>query len=242
MLINDRNERNKRKQQKQDGVLKYLRYETWSTASILRQVLSLNSQQAIQQTLAMLERESLLRKATIGGTGQKAVVYGITAHGLAMSFSEDEEYESLPVFEPSKITLSRIPHHLDIQLARLSAQANGWQNWTRGERLGFEVDVRPDALAVSPRGKTVAVEVERTIKTRKRYQQVIANHLMKIKAGNWDEVLYLTPDGMANRLKKVFDSIDWIVIRGNRIPLEQKHRDVFSFQSISEFCKTEKAA
>ena len=87
----------------------------------------------------------------------------------------------------------------------------------------------------------MAIEIERTIKTRKRYQAIIREHLTQIRQGGWQVVFYLTPDGMAARLKKVFDSIDHVVFDGQRVAIEDAHRKRFRFLDLSAWPNVENA-
>lgn len=240
-LISNPAERAARAADKQAALLEFLRDETWSTSEVLGAVAGLQSRQAIHRTLTQMEQLDLVRRASLPMAGRRPLTaWGLTAHGLAMSYGADEEYEPRPLFEPSKLTLSRIPHQVELQLARQAAEAAGWTGWTRGERLGFRTAIRPDAVATTPNGTTVAIELERTIKTRKRYQVIIREHLQKIRAGDWATVIYVSPDGMAARVKKVFDSIEYVSFEGQRAPLEEQHRRRFRFIELSDWPNLEK--
>jgi hypothetical protein len=242
MLISDPKERAKKAEEKRREVLRFLRDETWSVADVLARVVGVSSRQAIHKTLTQMERDELVKRHKLPIAGRVALTaWGITPHGLAFSWDEAEEYEDRPTFEPSRLSLSRIPHQIDLQQVRLSAEAEGWTDWVRGERLGFKPEIRPDAMAVRPDGLKVAIEVERTIKTRKRYQAIIRDHLVQMRQGQWQAVFYICPEGMPARLKKVFDSIEYVVIDGQRVPLEESHRKRFKFISLEEWPSMENA-
>jgi len=242
LLISDPKARAEATAQKRQAILHFLRDETWSTPDVLAQVASITSRQGIHTTLKAMERDDLVKYHSLPIAGRRDLpLWGITPHGLAFAWDEAEEMEDRPRFEPSRLTLSRVPHQIDLQRARLTALAAGWTNWQRGERLGFKVDCRPDALATSPKGVRVAIEVERTIKTRQRYQQIIAAHLAAITAGQWVGVYYLTPDGMADRLQRVVEGVAWIVENGERIELNESHRRRFRFLELSSFPEIEEA-
>ncbi len=242
MLISDPAERAQKSQEKRRALLRFLRDETWSVADVLAQVAGVASRQAIHKTLMQMEREELIKRHSLPNAGRVSLTaWGITPHGLAYSWDEGEDYEDRPHFEPSRLALSRVPHQVDLQLARLAAEAAGWSGWVRGERLGFKPVIRPDAITTSPKGALVAIEIERTIKTRKRYQAIIRDHLTQIRQGEWQVVFYLTPDGMAARLKKVFDSIDHVVFDGQRVAIEDAHRKRFRFLDLSAWPNVENA-
>lgn len=241
-LISDPAERMTRAQDKQAALLRYLRDETWSVSEVLASVAGVTSRQAIHKTLMQLERDELIKRASLPLPGRAPLTaWGITPHGLAMSLEEGEDYEPRPVFEPSRLSLQRIPHQVDLQLARQQAEAAGWSEWIRGERLGTNPVIRPDAIATSPKGARVAIEIERTIKTRKRYQVIIRDHLRQINAGSWQVVVYVTPEGMASRLKRVFDSIESVNFGSQRAALGDEHRRRFRFVELGDWPDLEKA-
>lgn len=242
MLISDPTERRLASESKRLKILKFLRDEIWSSANVLAAVAGLQSAQAIHKTLTQLERDGMVRRHLFPIAGRVTkTIWGITPHGLAHAWSDDEQYEDRPRFEPSKLVLARVPHQLDMQEARLKAEASGWGEWVRGERLGFKPTIRPDAMTVSPKGLKVAVELERTIKTKLRYQVIIREHLRAIRTGQWQVVVYITPDGMPLRLKRIFDSIDYVSINGQHEILSDKHRNLFRFISLSDWPSMEKS-
>lgn len=241
-LISNPAERAQKAGEKRAALLGFLRDETWSVADVLSLIAGLSSRQATHKTLMQLERDELIKRHSLPIAGRVSLtVWGITPHGLAMSWTDGEKYEERPYFEPSRLNISRVPHQIDLQQARITAESAGWADWVRGERLGFKPLIRPDALVTSPKGTRVAIEVERTIKTRKRYQVVIRDHLTQIRQGEWQAVFYLTPDGMAARLKNLFDSIEHVMIDGQRVNLEDSHRKRFKFLDLSKWPNVENA-
>lgn len=242
MLISDPKLRHEAAERKRAALLRFLRDEIWSSANILAIVANLKSPQAIHKTLMQLERDGMLRRHSFPIVGRvHQTLWGITPHGLAYAWGEDEQYQDRPRFEPSKLVLARIPHQINLQEARLKAEASGWSGWLRGERLGLRQAIRPDALALSPKGLKVALELERTIKTRLRYQTVIREHMVAVRAGHWQVVVYITPDDMAHRLKRVFDSISYVSVEGAHEVMNDKQRNLFRFIALSDWPHMERA-
>lgn len=240
MLISDPVERAAATAQKRRAVLRFLRDETWSVPDVLAQVAGITSRQGIHSTLKAMERDELVKHHSLPIAGRRDLpTWGITAHGLAFSWDEAEEIEDRPRFEPSRLSLSRVPHQIDLQRARLAAEAAGWTDWQRGERLGFSPPIRPDAMATTPKGVRVAIEVERTIKTRQRYQQILGSHLEAIRAQHWLAVIYLTPEGMADRLRRVVEAVPYILENGERKELNESHRRRFRFLELAQFPEKE---
>ncbi|MCL0160774.1 hypothetical protein M2T57_30460, partial [Klebsiella pneumoniae] len=69
----------------------------------------------------------------------------------------------------------------------------------------------PDALAELD-GRTVAFEVERTVKSRRRYQEVVSGYLFNRKVNGIDEIWYICPDlPTLVRVQRAILAVDEIV-------------------------------
>lgn len=231
MLISDPKDRANRVEMKRRLVLRFLREETWTTVEVLGPVVGLETRQAVHKTLMQMEQDKLVRQHIFPIVGRKVItVWGITAHGLALSWEDNEPYEDRPHFEPARLVLSRLPHQLSLQKVRLAVEKSGWSEWVRGERLGFKSKIRPDAIVTRPDGLKVAIEVELTIKTKIRYRVIIREHLMKMRKGEWHAVIYLS--NYAPRLHKIFDSIDYVPLMGEKLQLNETHKKRFRILGI----------
>lgn len=179
MLISDPRARLERAQAKRAAVLSFLADEIWTSSAILGQVTDLAARQGVHRLLTAMEQAGEIRRATAPILdGQGITLWGITPHGLALA---PGGVPSQTYFQPSKLSIERIPHQLALQRLRLAAELAGWRNWTRGERLGKAPTVRPDAVVTRSDGNIVAIECELTIKTAKRYQRVIFEHLAEFR-------------------------------------------------------------
>ncbi|HBL9191368.1 TPA: molybdopterin-guanine dinucleotide biosynthesis protein MobC, partial [Escherichia coli] len=86
-----------------------------------------------------------------------------------------------------------------------------------------------------PDGRLIAVETERRIKTKARYQSIMASHLLAISDKKWRYAFYVAPDEAKKRaLKIIFDSIASVIVKNQHVQLEAKHRDVFRFYTLDE--------
>lgn len=224
MLLFSPAERAKRSEKKRLALLRFLRDETWSLAEILGQVMDIKTRASVHKTLVQVERDGLIKRHTMPVVWGRfsLTVWGITERGLACSWDDEEAYEVRPCFEPSRLALSRIQHQTGLQHIRLAAEKTGWKEWVRGERLGLgsKISIRPDAIAVSPDGLRIAIELEFTIKTRSRYQVIMRNHLQQIRQGNWDAVFYMGPNKHKERLKRIFSSIYYVPFFGEKLILK----------------------
>lgn len=228
-----------RVQEKRRKVLRWLRDEIWSTPEVLGQIMGLTARQGVYQTLAKMERDGYLASAdiTIFKKSTQRIV-GITAHGLACAFDADEPFEKRPTFEPSKVKLSTLQHETDIQLLRVQAERGGWTNWTPGARLGASQAGanRPDAIVVDPQMRVVAVEVERTIKTTKRYEAILSQYLQAVAKGQYGRIVWVCPtEDLAARLRRIVLSISAVPINGKRITLEPRHYELLSFLEYAQW-------
>lgn len=204
--------------------------EQFFNAEIASILLSTSRSSALR-TLASMVKGGELKTEEHLIKSRKVVLFGITTHGLAMANVFDQN-----AFERGK-NPSYLTHHFQTQLARLKAEDQGWTNWTPGKTLHDKgLKKIPDALATSPNSKRVAVEIERNIKTPKRYQEIIGAHLLGCSNKLWDEVHYLTPDGMSGRLHKLFLSITRVNVPTlGELVLEPLHYNRFKFYDLNNW-------
>ena len=231
--------RHARMEAKRRAVLRWLRDETWSTPEVLGKVMGLNARQGVYQTLTKLERDGYLSSADLPIFKKSTQrIVGISAHGLAHAFDLDEPFEARPTFEPSKVKVSTLQHEVDIQMLRFQAEGAGWMNWIPGTRLGASHggDKRPDAVARDPRNNIVALEIERTIKTSKRYEVLLSQYLQAVAKGRYSRIIWLSPTvDISLRLKRIIFAISAVPIGGKRIALEPRHYQLLHFLDYSQW-------
>lgn len=222
-------ERQARAQAKRNIILGFLASgEVYTSIVVAAQVMAA-SPSAAERTLTSLVRDGALKWEGHMVGSRKTYLYGITPHGLALMDRFDRPY-----FQLGRTNGAYIPHHLETQRARLAAEEAGWIDWMPGKLLHSQrLKKIPDAIATSPAGVRVAIEIERHIKTPKRYEEIISAHLQSISKKLWREVHYLTPDGLARRVEKAFENVKSVPVNGDRIQLEQVHRDRFRFYELN---------
>ncbi|MES9844889.1 MAG: MobC family replication-relaxation protein [Candidatus Sedimenticola sp. 6PFRAG5] len=230
-------QRQARVAEKRRMVLRFMRDETWTHVDVLQELLAFKNVQNVNSTLRPMERDGLLKRVSVDMTyGRSITIWGITTTGQAYAFELDEPLEDRPGFEPSKIKPSTLQHRIDLQLARVRAEKAGWTNWEPGHLLGKRMSgvKLPDAIATDPQGQRVAIEIERTIKSRKRYSEILVSHLSQRKAGSWQKILYLSPTtDFAARVQRVFFSISQAKHQGQAFNVTDEHRQPFSFYSLN---------
>lgn len=222
-------ERQARAQAKKDTILAFLSSgEVYTSVVVAAQVMAA-SPSAAERTLTGLVRDGALKFETHMVGSRKMYVYGITPHGLALMDRFDRPY-----FQLGRTNSTYIPHRLETQRARLAAEEAGWSDWIPGKLLYRQgIKKIPDAIATSPAGVRVAIEIERHVKTPKRYEEIISAHLQSISKKLWREVHYLSPDGLASRVAKAFENVQSVPVNGDKISLEQAHRERFRFYELN---------
>lgn len=221
----------------QKKVLQFLRQEKFSTRQIIQQLLGLKTRAGAWKILVKMEQENWLKQHSISSA---LTLWGITPEGMREVSLEETGFLDDVGFLPSKVSLSTLQHSLDIQYVHtLCVQQN--IEFQLGKALGSraEADKVPDAIIVAS-GKKIAVEVERTLKSRTRYDVIIYHYLKAIKAGNYQEVLYVMPDEKRCRqVKKALYGLGHITmeINGRKQLLKldpYKHLQFFKFIPLQD--------
>lgn len=231
-------QRKLRIEQKRGLILRWLVDHSWTHVSVLIELLGL-CRRAVETTLLKMERDQLVRSAQVPVSyGRPITIWGITHHGLHHASEPDEVLVDRPVFEPSKVSASRIPHELQLQIFHVRATKAGWKGWeSSGEisgrlaELGLKI---PDAIAVSPKGEKVAIEFERTLKSGKRYRELLISHLEGRRRGFWKKILYVCPNvAMALRTQRAYGSIKTARYKGESFKVTPEHLAVFQFRNLA---------
>jgi hypothetical protein len=220
-------------------ILKFLRVETCSTPSIVQTLLKQKTVQASYQILNRMVTQKLLSKYTLSVlSGRGVLLFGITNLGLAYAFDLEETAVFRPTFQPSKISAVTLQHKFDIQMIHVNCIHAEWKNWRDGSQLGFRGRNQkiPDAVVTSPEGQSIALEIEREVKSVKRYKQIILSHLLNRRKGHWSSIFYLCPNNdLALRLKRVFENLGAVDFNGKKIILTSEHLQHFRFYGYDEF-------
>lgn len=94
---------------------------------------------------------------------------------------------------------------------------------------------RPDGIITLSSGAIVAVETERSMKTRARYISIINSHLTASDSGRWHYAMYVMPDDKTKEsLVRLFDSIRTVMRNNVPVPFDAKNREMFLFRTIDE--------
>jgi len=239
-VIQNPQERKQRAEQKRHDLLRFLRDELYTTPAVAGEVMQCG-ERAARQTIASMEKFNLVRRhvlQVLPGLPPITLV-AITSHGQAMAFDVDTEEVNDRIFEVGGYSLVYLSHKLDTQRLRLQAmQCGRVQKWLPGESLGkLTKNVkRPDAVLLTADKVRVAVEIERTIKNRKRYEGILSSHLTAIKQGKWNRVVWTSPDErISKRLQSLLKSIKRTQIAGIDTVLSEEHFKLLVFCTYTNF-------
>lgn len=214
---------------KRQDLLNFLSHEIFTSSEIAGVIMGLKSRQAAHKSLSQFEREGLVRReAILLPDFTKRTVWGITSHGLGWAVDPTAaKLAGCRVFEPSRVGAGVLRHTLDVQKIRIAAERAGWSAWQAGDRISkwAKNAKRPDAIARDCFGRLTAIEVERTFKSLKRYQVILAEYLQLIKQGSVDRVVWVSPEeSFVARLKSIITSISEVPVAGQKIKIDpSKH-------------------
>lgn len=218
--------------QKRDTLLKFLASEGFSSLPIIAEVLQLGKPAGCK-TLGQLARAGLVANQDVPAGAGVLKIYHLTPHGRAMAFDPRDTAQEFKDIEINRIAPSSIGHALDCQRLRLALKAQGWTQWQSDRELHVLNNLAkiPDAIANLPTGERAAIEVERTIKTKKRYQSILSEYVQMINAHQVQQVHYFSPiEGVAERVERIFKSVDYILIGTRRIQVDPLWLNRFKFQ------------
>lgn len=227
------------RREKERRVLGFLRREIWTTPRVLGVLLGQEStpapRQAVHRFIQSLNRAGLVETEQLASH----FVVGITADGQAVAADITSKDFVPREYDRGRVSLSTFQHREDLQLLHIRCARSGWSVFRYPDRRPVAEKTaaihRPDAVTVAPCGQTVAVEVERTMKSRKRYAVIIGGHVSNIRSGRYQHVIYACPDrARARALQRIFHEIDRVVVSGKDVPLSDKERGMFSFLTFEE--------
>lgn len=239
-LITNKAVQRQRIAEKRQKALDWLAVEGFTTVAMLAKVLGVQHNAAYKTAKAM-ETEGLVSSDSVQWMGHTVSLITLTAHGAMMHAEPGADFD---YHQKGKVAASTVAHAMDVQEARLAAVNAGWTQWESDHRnqINASKDTRwlkvPDALATTPEGERVAIEIERTSKTLKRYQDIVGVYLQLIQKGFFSRVIYISPtEGMAARMGALFARMDSFTAvdekgRIERYPFTESQHRYFSFHDL----------
>ncbi len=224
-LISDPKERAERAAEKERFILEWLADFVYSTTDVLGLVLELNPS-ATLSALRRLERKGYIVRDEIPVYGRIVLpIWGITMTGLMAYLTPQQiETQKLRYHQKGRVALSSLQHEMDVQRVAIFCERSkkyDSEEWTTNRDLPWPSKkgdprwpVYPDGLMHLPINgdknnlAEIAVEVERTRKTPKRYVQILKGHAANIAQGRYHGVIYFCVDQQAvESLKALFKRI-----------------------------------
>lgn len=211
--------------------------------------MGIRTRSPIHRTLKAIERSKLIQSVRSENFGD-ITLWGITVAGQRFCLQDGDE-ELTKFFNPSRINPSTLQHYLDIQRVHIALGKMRWKGFVypdktqrphlKGGNLAPEnqYNIRPDLIAVNPDGIRGAIEVERFVKSEKRYEEhVIPGHVRRLNAHDYDSVLWIarTPEHqqtLESAIKKVIQKL-----RSNQtFYLEPRTTNykIFQFSNLENF-------
>lgn len=241
-FVHDQKKLAQRIEEKQNIILEFLSHEVFSTSEILGQLLNL-SRTAAYKTLKSMEKRDLIQMYSIEyelAQRGKQTIWGLTPQGAL--FATDFESAKVDFYEAGRIATSTMAHSIAIQRVKVNGIAKGWTNWVSSRRLrqlAAQDKAKwrqiPDAIAVSAEGKTVAFEIERTVKTPARYEVILGHYAKMLVDETVNDVFYIGPERIIKRLQRLFSMIDKIVINAKTYPVHDNVRKHIHFLSFEDW-------
>ena len=239
-LISSKAERDRIKAEKQSKVLSFLLEERFSTATVLALLLKMTPN-GVHRTLLKMEKEGLIKPHTVDFelSAWNLKIWGVTPTGALLAADMDEDLNFFEVGRTKPITIA---HSLALQRVKVIPLSNSWIEWERSSKMLKKANESrstwiqvPDAVARSPKGRKVAIELERTVKTPKRYVEILANYAEMLSSDVIAEVVYICPENIAKRLERLFHRIEKIIFRGKAIPVPKGLLKRFYFVTYDEW-------
>lgn len=219
---------------RQKKILRFLIEENYSSLENLAQLINTPKSTISRIAKYLCDKDYLVRTNINIGLARDISVYQPTNTGIMFAINDGENMPDLR--EVSKVNATTIYHDLQLQRIRLKLEKEGYSNFQSSWQLTKILRKRkekapkiPDYTCIDPDGNKVAIEYERTIKTTKRYREIIGQYMDIRDRGIIKKVMYFTDDGFANKLKQLFDRIDYIYRGGKTEKLIKDHLSYFQF-------------
>lgn len=233
-------EQNKRNAEKEDIVLNFLRDETFSTAPVLGRRLKLKHS-ATHTTLNGIQKRGLIKQIyvqfEITSPGHLSI-WALTPMGALLAADDG----SCDYYDVGRIPIITMAHSIAIQRVKVIALEVGWEQWLSSRKMRQIAHKErsrwlqvPDAFAVSPKGQKIALELERTTKSFKRYEEILSNYCQMLLDKTIDHVVYICPEKITPRLERLFLRIDSIFVNGGISPVHESFRKRFHFITEKEW-------
>ncbi|MCF6808547.1 hypothetical protein L3V79_09115 [Thiotrichales bacterium 19S9-12] len=215
----------KKQKETTNKILNWLYEFKFSNVAILRKYTGLQTPGVIKALKKLEEKGLVLRFIP---NQPLNTVWGITWNGI----SELEKLDENQKFEPSKFNELTAIHHYNLQELKLLLLEKGVEmKATKKITLG-KVGKVPDAI-ININNKTIAVELERTIKSKQRYRALWGDYIKDIRDGKYTAVQYFLSNKRTKNLMNVFQKTGSILVNKQSVKFTGELKQKFKFTDIS---------
>lgn len=230
-----------RRDDKRRKILGFLRSEIWTLPDVVGLIVGVRDARTIESTLAGMVREDLLvREECTLPSGRRVDLIGISMDGQAHIAHLLCKPLVDRAHERGRAGLSQVDHRADLQRLHINLAQAGWCNWTHPDRVPVSQKSqtgqhRADAITTTPAGVVVALEIERNVKTGKRYRAILAHHITALSRGDYSQVIYTSPsEATACAVRSLVSSIDQVIVAGRETIVTPEMLSKFKFLTYSE--------
>lgn len=219
-------------------LLRFLLEENYTSLENIGLMLNVPKQTALRLTKHLCQKEYLLKVSVDIGLARSISVFQPTNTGILFGLNNDEDIPELR--DINRINPATIYHDLKLQQIRFKLEAEGYHSFMSAwhisrllKRRNEKVPKIPDYTCINPDGNMVAIEYERTIKSQKRYKEVIEQYMQIKERGVIKQVIYFTEDGFAEKVKQLFSNIELTYQKWQTENYKLCSSHIFTFADIS---------
>lgn len=194
-------------------LLRFLLEENYTSLENIGLMLNVPKQTALRLTKHLCEKQYLNKLDVDIGLARPISLFQPTNTGIMFALHNGEELPELR--DASRINPATIYHDLKLQQIRFKLEAQGYHSFMSAwhisrllKKRNEKVPKIPDYTCTNSVGDKVAVEYERTIKSKKRYQEVIEQYMDIKKRGIIKQVIYFTDYGFSDKLEQLFTNLE----------------------------------
>jgi hypothetical protein len=207
-------------------ILEWLYLFKYSKCSILQDITGL-SRSGIGDALKKLEKRGLLK--SLKPTPPLKTVWGITWDGICHIGKTEESHK----FEPSKFNELTAIHHYNIQQLKIILSRKGYNLIPLKRDSVGSSEKTPDGI-IKKENTTIAIELERTVKTKSRYKNIWGGYIKDIRNGKYHQIQYFMPNQRTQNLPKIFNMTETIIIDNKSLRFTDELKSFFRFTDISD--------
>jgi len=176
------------------AVIRFIAHHGWTTSTILQSYLELKTSASMNAKLKSYIKADLLARLEYKNPlgGKSNYVYKLSTNGIA----EARLLASEPA-EEVRMSENQISHKLLIQRIHVVLMGMGYFGFEVERSIKNAIDLYghyPDIACQNKKGQKVVFEAERTVKSKSRYCQIIADFYNARANGELDAVVYVCED------------------------------------------------